>query len=314
MVDAVQRRLRARVNSADALLTETRQRVLAVDVGLGVVERDRDAAGTLLGSALALRLFLFFVPLVLLTTGLAGFLGAYAGVSSVPEDAGISGSLAEELDQAFNQGTVTPWVAMFLGLSGVAVTGRSLSRALALSSALSWNLGGRHRTSVRLVGLVVGIVVGLALVLLIVGRIEEEVGLAIASLSFIAVAPVYALLWGLLFLALPRATPDPGAVVPGALTVAVIVSAMHAISQLLLPRQIDNAVSLYGAIGIAVATLGWFFFLGRALAFAFALNAVMYEQIGSISEFLFGLPGVRVLPRRFPALARFFDLETSDPR
>ena len=54
---------------ASRRLTDLRARITIVDTGARVVERDRDAAGTLLGSALALRMFLFLVPLVLLTLG-----------------------------------------------------------------------------------------------------------------------------------------------------------------------------------------------------------------------------------------------------
>ena len=49
-----------------------RQSSLFVDIGLRLYERDRVAAGTLLGSALALRLFLFFIPMTLALVGVAG--------------------------------------------------------------------------------------------------------------------------------------------------------------------------------------------------------------------------------------------------
>ena len=44
----------------------------AVDVALGTLRRDRRAAGAVMSSALAFRLFLFFLPLLLLTIGVAG--------------------------------------------------------------------------------------------------------------------------------------------------------------------------------------------------------------------------------------------------
>jgi len=45
----------------------------AVDVVLGTFRRDRRAAGAVMSSALAFRLFVFFLPLLLLTIGVAGF-------------------------------------------------------------------------------------------------------------------------------------------------------------------------------------------------------------------------------------------------
>ena len=56
-------------------------------------------------------------------------------------------------------------------------------------------------------------------------------------------------------------------------------------------------------------TLGWFFILGRVIVFAMELNAVTYERFGSISTFVFSLPGIRMLPRRSARLRRFFALD-----
>ncbi len=274
-----------------------------------VQERDKHAAGTLLGSALSLRLFMFFVPLMLCFVGVAGILGQYTGIDSISSEAGITGSLASEIDGAFAQGATTPWLAVLFGLFGIAWTGRSLTRALVLSCALSWNLGGKHKVPARSVGVVVGIIVGVALTAAIMNRIRDATGVAIAGVSFVAVAAVYLVMWVVLFQALPRGTSDPGAALPGASIVALGLAALQAVSQLFLPQKIENASSIYGTVGVAIATLGWFFFLGRAVAFSFAVNAVIYERLGSVSTSVFGFPGLRAIPAKVPAVGRFFDLE-----
>ncbi len=87
---------------------------------------------------------------------------------------------------------------------------------------------------------------------------------------------------------------------------------MQAISQLYLPGRLGRASELYGAIGTTVVTLGWFFFLGRAIVIAMAVDAVIYERFGSISQFVFGLPVIRILPRKSALLRRFFDLDATD--
>ncbi|HUW00989.1 MAG TPA: YhjD/YihY/BrkB family envelope integrity protein [Acidimicrobiales bacterium] len=294
---------------ATSLFDDFRARVTVVDTGMQVYERDREAAGTLLGSALALRLFLFFVPLVLLMVGLAGLLGRHGGVDSVADHASIAGGLADEIDGAFEQQVLTPWFAVLTGLAGIVTTGRSLTRALVLSSALSWHMGGHHKTPIRVIGLVVGLVVGIASASVILNVIRDAAGVAVAGFSFVVVALLYAALWSLLFLALPRRTPDPSAALPGAFLVALVLAGLQAITQFYLPDRISGASSIYGGFGVAVVVFGWFFIVGRTLALAFALNAVIYEQLGSVSRFVFGLPGVREIPRRVPAVGRFFDLE-----
>jgi len=302
-------RSKALVDWGARTVDELRQRIALVDVALRVYERDKEAAGTLLGSALALRLFLFYVPLVLTVVGIGGLLGRFAGVDSISSAAGVSGSLATEIDAVFDQRRTTPWIAIVLGLYGIMWTGRSLAQALVLSSALSWELGGRQKLRVRAIGVVVGLVVGMAFTAAVLNRVRASAGIAVASVSYAAVAGVYLVLWLLLYLGLPRRTTDPGAALPGAAVMAAVMTGLQMILQLYLPHQIESASDLYGGIGVVVALLGWFFIIGRSVAFSFALNAVLFERVGSVSAFVFGLPGVRILPRRLPAVRRFFDLD-----
>ena len=62
---------------AAALLDKYGDRPL-LDVGLRIYQRDRESAGTIVGSALAFRLFLFFVPLLLFVVGVLGFLAEWS--------------------------------------------------------------------------------------------------------------------------------------------------------------------------------------------------------------------------------------------
>ena len=158
-------------------------------------------------------------------------------------------------------------------------------------------------------GVVVGIIVGLALSAAIMNRIRESTGVALTSMSMFGLTAVYLAMWLLMYQSLPRTTTDPGAAIPGAAIVALVLASLQTITQFYLPYQLDSAASTYGLLGVLVAFLGWFFFLGRAIAFAFALNAVIYEQVGSLSKLFFALPVIRQIPRRVPTVARYFALD-----
>jgi len=300
---------RESASRAESWFHEIRERVTVVDVGARVYERDKEAAGTLLGSALSLRLFLFFVPLVLMIVGLAGVLGSSTNGADAVEAAGLSGTMAGYVDDAFSQSGSTPWIALLVGLTGVATTGRALTRALVLSSALSWRLGGKQRTPVRVIGLVVGLVVGLALAGAIMNRIRQTTGAAVTSVSMVGLYAVFFAIWLMISQALPRRTTDPGASLPGAAVIALVMAGLQAVTQFYLPQQISNSSQLYGQLGVLLAFLGWFFLLGRTIAFSFALNAVIYEQVGSVSVFVFGLPVIRRIPQSIPAVGRYFAVD-----
>ena len=71
-----------------------------------------------------------------------------------------------------------------------------------------------------------------------------------------------------------------------------------------------RASRLYGAIGVTVVV----FILGRAIVLAVSVNAVVFERFGSITQVVFRLPGLRVLPRRSKRARRLLGLDADDGR
>ncbi len=282
-----------------------------VDVCVRVWHRDRDSAGTLVGSAIAFRLFLFFVPMVLFFTGLLGFL-ANAIDHEVLEDANITGGLASQIELALSQPDSTRWIATLLGLTGMAWAGRSLTRALVAASCLAWQLPVRAKAPPKVMGAIAGLIAGIALVATLVNRLRDN-GLAVASFSFAVAIAFYAVAWLIVSMLLPRReNTDPSALVPGAVIFAAVLTGMQAVSQIYLPGKFSHASQLYGAIGITIVTLGWFFILGRAMMFSLSVDAVIYERFGSITQFVFSLPLLRIIPRKSPKLRKLFGLEKPD--
>jgi uncharacterized BrkB/YihY/UPF0761 family membrane protein len=289
------------------------EHVRVVDLAMRVRRRDEEASGAVAGSAIAFCLFLFFVPLLLFVIGLAGLVSGFVSARDLTDAGAISGSLRDQIRVAFAQSGGGRWFATFLGLLGMVWAGRSLSKALWATSANAWGLPPASKASVRVVGSIVGLVSCMGLIAVIVNRLREELGFAVASVSFVGALVVYVVAWLVISLLLPRATPDPGAVLPGAVFVAFVIAGMHAVSELYLPGRFEQASTLYGTVGATVVTLGWFFILGRSIVFALVLDAVLYEQVGSVSSFVFGLPVLRILPRRSERLRRYFALDDPHP-
>jgi membrane protein len=282
-----------------------------VDVGLRLYQRDRAINGTVVGSAIAFRLFLFFVPLLLFLVGLAGFLTHAVDAEDVNDEAGLTGNLAAQIDSALSQPTQTRWVAVLVGLFGTATAGYSLSKVMVASSSLAWRLEQRAKASPRIVGAIVGLIAGVGLIALIVNRIRRDLGLGVASVSFLAAFLLYVVAWLTVSMMLPRTTKDAGALLPGAALVALTLTAMQAISQLYIPDRLSRASALYGTFGATIVTLGWFFILGRAIILGMVVDAVIHERFGRITNFVFSWPLIRLL-RRSSTVRRVFGLDELD--
>jgi uncharacterized BrkB/YihY/UPF0761 family membrane protein len=310
LIAAARARVKAEQARFNALLEKHKDRPV-IDVALRTYRRDREVAGTVVGSAIAFRLFLFFVPLLLFLVGLAGFLAAWVDSEEVNDQVGVTGGIAEQIRTAFEQPDSTRWLALLLGLFGIASTGRSLSKVMVASSSLAWRLPPTTKASVRVIGALVGLIAGIGLLAVLVNRIREEFGVAMAGVSFLAVFVGYVLGWLAISMLLPRAAKDPGVLLPGAVLVGGTITGMQIISQVYLPDRFGRASQLYGAVGTTIVTLGWFFIVGRAMVGAMCLNAIVHERFGTISRLVFSLPILRSLARRSAWIRRFFGLDDS---
>ncbi len=284
-----------------------------VSIVTEIMQRDKESAGGVAGSAIAFRLFLFFVPLLLFVIGIAGIVSNHLSAADVDKAVGATGGLSRQIHAALAEPGRTRWVATGLGLFGMLTAGRSLSKVLVSSSAIAWKEPTPNRTPLRTIGTVAGLVCVLGLLSIVVNRLREDFGLTVAGVSLIPAFVIYLVTWIGISSFLPRRTTDPGALLPGSVMVAFAITAMQGLSELYLPDKFSRASELYGAIGTTVVTLGWFFFLGRTIALSTEVNAVVFDRYGSLSTRLFALPVIRVLPRRSSRIRTFFDLEREQP-
>ena len=312
--ESVARRLTARGKTAQGAVydwVEDRRESVLVDIPLRMYERDGEIAGSVVGAALAMRLFTFFVPLLLVMVGLAGFVRGHISEDNL-SDAGVAGRLAEQVRSALEQPSQTRWLALLTGLVGVVSSGRTLSKSMVQASCLAWRIPVHAKASARLFGAVVGMLSGVGLMSLIVNVVLDRSGIGVAGVSYLGAVAIYVVVWTAVMALLPRKAPSIGSLLPGAALAAVVLAGMQAISQLYLPSRFEKASALYGAIGSAVVVLGWFFILGRVLILSLELNAVIYERNGTVTEAVFDLPILRLLAR-WAWVRRVVGLQDPDP-
>jgi uncharacterized BrkB/YihY/UPF0761 family membrane protein len=96
---------------------------------------------------------------------------------------------------------------------------------------------------------------------------------------------------------LPRATRDPTSLLPGAALTGVTFAGLSWISQFYLVPRLDTGSELLGGLGLTAVALGWLFIASRIMVAGLVVNAVLYEQYGSLLDLLLSLPVLRRLRR-----------------
>jgi hypothetical protein len=314
LVARQRQRLLAQKERAEAEFAQRRERHHLVELAVKLYERDRDSFGSVLGSAIAMRLFLFTASLSVAAVALVNLLTRGNGLGGVINSTGVTGQVATQIESAASGSTTRHVTLLLTGLFLSASAGRSLTGVLAATSARAWGLEARGaKATMRTAARVTALVALLVLAASLLNRVRASFGVAVGSTSLAANALGVGIGWFFVCLALPRASRDPGSVLPGAALFGISMTLVQAFMAWYLPGRIASASAVMGTIGFTVAVLGYLFLIGRLMAVSLAVSAVAWEELGSLSEAAFALPVLRRIPQRFPKLAAFFDLPPQDP-
>jgi hypothetical protein len=297
---------------------EVHRQDTSVDLAVLLYERDRETFASVLGSAIAMRLFLFFVPVIVFCVGVVNLIAGSERLGHLIHSTNVTGSVAKQIESSMHStGAKGSWALVISGIFASVWAGRHLTRVLAACAAGAWRIGGiGAKATLRMAAMVTSLLFVAIVVSSLINRFREDSGIAVATGSLVLAGVVYALAWFVVTFTLPRSTTDPGALLPGAALFGVSMALLQWFMQFYLPNKISRSSSTMGSIGFAVAVLGYLFFIGRIMAASLILDAVMFEKFGSLSELVFALPVLRAIPRRWPKVRHFFDLpeppDTSD--
>ncbi|KAA0232305.1 MAG: hypothetical protein EDR02_18075 [Actinobacteria bacterium] len=281
-----------------------------MDLSVEFYERDRDAFASVLGSAIALRLFLFMLPAVMMIVGAVGLVTGPSGIRRVIDATGVGGEIASQLSDAARTAHRTSWALLVAGLVLTLWAGRSLIKVLAACSAGAWKLSGREtRLSLQTMATVTALLMVLVVTTALLNQIRRVSGIAVTTAGLVVAALVFGVGWFFVTWSLPRGSRDPGALLPGAALVGTAMGLLQWFMQFYLPGRISRSSEVMGSLGLSVAVLGYLFLVGRLMSASLILDAVLWERFGSVSALVFSLPGLRQLARRSAAIRRIFDLD-----
>ncbi len=308
--DRIRGRRAALATRGQEWLEAARKRHGVVDVAADLYERDKSSHASVLGSAIALRLFLFVVPANVAIVGLAGVVR----LGSLVDDAGASTTTGAIAAALVDLGWERSLWFFLVGLVLTLAAGRSLAKVLAACVGGAWQMTARE-VSVKPFAVVslTGVVLAEVTASIVFGQLRDAGGLPVVTLSWFAVMATTTVAWFVVMSSLPRRVNDPGALLPGAALMGVGYTGLQWFMQFYLPNRIARSTDTFGELATTVATLGNFFFIGRVMATSFVFTAVVYERWGSVSQHVFALPGLRRVARRSPRLRAFFSLDSDLP-
>jgi uncharacterized BrkB/YihY/UPF0761 family membrane protein len=243
-----------------------------------VHERDRACGGGLLAGALAYRLFIWLLPLVLVLVAGLGIVSSAASESpgEIAGRGGLSGLVTASVADAARSGA--RWYALLIGVPVLLYATRSLLRALIGVHRLVWMVPARRSTPTARQTLAF---LALLLVFPLVSSIATAArasSLAVGLVATVTVSLVYAGLWLLVSLLLPHGAASHTALIPGSVVFGVGTFALHVFSAYFVAPLAASRQDTYGSLGAAAALLLGLYFVGRLLVVCAAVNATLWER------------------------------------
>lgn len=254
------------------------------EIGWRTLRRDASIGGSVLGAALAYRIFVWLLPFVLVVVLALALVVDQTGenIGEAVRDAGLTGFMASSVADAA-EGTRGWAVALGLvaALFVLAYQSSALLRAIRAVTALAWHLPVTRvpspaRSSLLFLGWLVAFIVVAGSAAPIRRALIFPLDLVVNLAAYGAGIP---LLWLVLsWFLLPHTVVRWPGLVPGALLVGVGVAAIGLFNTLVLFPWLSEREETYGVLGVAAGLLFGFFLVGRTMELAAALNATLAEE------------------------------------
>lgn len=254
------------------------------EIGWRTLRRDASIGGSVLGAALAYRIFVWLLPFVLvIVLGLALVVDQTDGnIGDAVRDAGLTGFMASSVADAA-EGTHGWAVALGLvaALFVLVYQSSTLLRAIRAITALAWHLPVTRvpsptRSSLLFLGWLVAFVVVAGSAAPIRRALVFPLDLLV---NLVAYGFGLTVLWLLLsWFLLPHDAEHWLELAPGAIGVGAGVAAIGLFNTLILFPWLSEREETYGVLGVAAGLLFGFFLIGRTMELAAALNATLAEE------------------------------------
>lgn len=279
MLRARKAAVQARAKQFGERVHAERERHESVDVAFEMADRDADAGGEIIAGALAYRMFIWLLPVALVSVAGLGFAADAASESTreIARSLGITGLVSNSVATAA-QGQAR-WYALLVGIPLLVYVTRSLLRTLIVTHRLLWSdtRSGAPRPTLGPTLRLLALLVAFSVVSVAASALRAWApGPGLLVTVFLTLP--YAGLWLLITLQLPHRGSDWKALVPGALFCGVGVEVLNLVTAYVLEPYAVAKEGTYGAMGSAAALLLGLFLLSRLVVAGAVLNATLWER------------------------------------
>ena len=258
------------------------------EAGWRTLRRDSSIGGSVLGAALAYRLFIWFLPLALmLVIGLGWIADTTDGdPTRIVRDAGLTGYMANSIaNSAERSGGIGAVLGFVTALVVLLYQTSVLLRAVQAVTALAWGLPvrpmSRPARSTFLFLLWI-----LALTAIAASAAPLRASLA-KPWDLVSTVLVYLALPGFYFVLARWLLPHPSVhwrrLVPGSILFGSAIALIGLFDSLILFPWLQQREATYGVLGVAAGLLFGLFLLGRTVELAAALNATRVADLSAPS-------------------------------
>lgn len=279
-------RARERYDDAREHASTVAERVVAarpetplIDAGFELYERDSRIAGWMLAGAVAFRLFLLVVPVMLIIVSGLGFLHKSQAERATTREFGLSETLVSTMATVGENAVRGRWITLLIGLGAAVLAIRTLIKSLRVVHNLAWGTD-RKAAANRPIELLAGL--GVVMVVLVYFVAAQWLRANTPAGGFLASGVTglgAALVWLLIERLLPRAEGSPWSVlVPGAILVGVLTQVLYAVTVFYFAGRVNRMSETYGPLGIAIVALLWLYLLARIMVASAVVNAVVWER------------------------------------
>jgi uncharacterized BrkB/YihY/UPF0761 family membrane protein len=266
-------------------LGAARDRHSSVDFVLATGERDRILGGSLVAGAIAFRMFLLVVPMMVVVVAIASLVTNVSSLSSqqLVAKLGMVGYIADSVADATKMSSGSAWTVLIVALWILLLTARSFARALRTAHALAWGQPIRRWPHGLKAGFaVIGLLTAL---LLLAGTMNSMRGESVISSIGVAIGTGIGVgaLWMLASRFLPHAGDRWLDLLPGALLVGVGAQLVN-VAVIYFTWRATRAEAFYGPLGLSIVLLVWLYIMGRLLITSAVLNAQRYARRTGITS------------------------------